>query len=217
MPRSKPRLTRHVLFSAFVAAALAAARAEDVQHARVRSIADGDTIRVDLAGRTTTVRLIGIDTPELGDRNDPTVGPQPFAREATDFTRRALNGQRVRLEFEPTERVDKYGRTLAYVFLDDGTFLNRELLRSGLAHLYTHSAFRHQKRFRADEEEARRARRGLWSLAAAPPTGPVIGNRVSGIYHLPGQRHYRRVAERNRVYFDSEAAARAAGFQPARR
>lgn len=217
MPRSIRRLTRHVFVSALVAAALGAARADDVQLALVRAIVDGDTIRVDLGGRTTTVRLIGIDTPELGDRRDRSIGPQPFAREATDFTRRKLNGQRVRLEYEPTERVDKYGRTLAYVFLDDGTFLNRELVRSGLAHLYTHSAFRHRKQFRADEEEARLARRGLWSLAVAPQPGAVIGNRVSGIYHLPGQKHYQNVAERNRVYFDSEAAARAAGFEPARR
>ena len=55
------------------------------------------------------------------------------------------------------------------------------------------------------------------TLDGAPSTGPVIANRASGIYHLPGQRHYRDVAERNRVYFDSEAAARAAGFEPARR
>ena len=217
MPRSMRRLTRHVLLFTFVAAALGAARAEDLEHALVRSVVDGDTIRVDLGGRSTTVRLIGIDTPELGNRHDRSVGAQPFAHEATDFTRRKLNGQRVRLEYEPSDRVDKYGRTLAYVFLDDGTFLNRELVRSGLAHLYTHSAFRYRKQFRADEEEARLARRGLWSLAAAPPPGAVIGNRLSGIYHLPGQRHYHDMAERNRVYFDSEAAARAAGFEPARR
>jgi micrococcal nuclease len=217
MPRSIRLLACPILLATFVAAAFGAARAEDGQHALVRSVVDGDTIRVDLGGRTTTVRLIGVDTPELGDRHDPSVGPQPFAREASDFTRRKLHRQRVRLEYEPGERVDRYGRTLAYVFLDDGTFMNRELVRSGLAHLYTHSAFRYRPQFRADEEEARRARRGLWSVAAAPQLGEVIGNRASGIYHLPGQKHYHEVAERNRVYFESETAARAAGFAPARR
>lgn len=217
MPRSIRRLTPIIVLSALAVAALGAAGADDAQRAMVRSVVDGDTIRVDIGGRAMTVRLIGIDTPELRDRRNPSVAPQAFAREATEFTRRALKGQHVRLEFEPTERLDKYGRTLAYVFLDDGTFLNRELVRLGLAHLYTQSAFRYRKQFRADEEEARRERRGLWSVAAVPRAGVVIGNRVSGIYHLRGQMHYHDVAEHNRVYFDSEAAARAAGFEPARR
>jgi micrococcal nuclease len=217
MARSIRRLTRLVLPSTFLVAVLAAAGAEDAHRARVRSVVDGDTVRVDLGRRVTTVRLLGIDTPEVGDRHDSSAGPQPFAREAADFTRRALQGQRVRLEYDPVQRVDKYGRTLAYVFLDDGTFLNRELLRSGLAHLYAHSAFRYRKQFRADEDEARRQRRGLWSLAVASQPGAVIGNRASGIYHRPGQKHYHDVAEHHRVYFDSEAAARAAGFEPARR
>ena len=186
MARSIRRLTRLVLPSTFLAAVLAAAGAEDAHRARVRSVVDGDTVRVDIGRRVTTVRLLGIDTPEVGDRHDSSAGPQPFAREAADFTRRALQGQRVRLEYDPVQRVDKYGRTLAYVFLDDGTFLNRELLRSGLAHLYAHSAFRYRKQFRADEDEARRQRRGLWSLAVA--SQPGCGDRQSGFGDLPPAR-----------------------------
>jgi micrococcal nuclease len=163
------------------------------------------------------VRLIGVDTPELGDRRDRSAAPQPWAREAADFTRRTLKGKRVRLEFEPADRFDRYGRTLAYVFLDDGTFVNRELVRSGYAQAYTHFPFRYRAEFRADEAEARQARRGLWADVPPAPSGPVIGNRASGIYHLPGQKHYADVAERNRVYFDNEAAAKAAGFTAARR
>jgi len=203
---------------AFVLAALTAqAWDTNPRQAVVTAVVDGDTIRIDDGGRRTTVRLIGVDTPELGDRQHPSAPPQPFARQASDFTRRMLTAQRVRLEFEAGDRVDRYGRMLAYVFLADGTFFNRELLRRGLARAYTRYPFRYRDEFRADEATARHEHRGLWAQAALSRAGPVIGNRLSHIYHLPGQAHYGDVAERNRVYFESEAAAREAGFEPARR
>jgi micrococcal nuclease len=182
----------------------------------VTKVADGDTVRMRLDGREVTVRLIGVDTPELGEREDPAAPPQPFATEAAAFTRQSLAGQRVRLEYDPRERRDKYGRTLAYVFLDDGTLFNRRLLQGGYARVYARFPFRYREQFLADEAAARDAKRGLWGLGE-PLGGPVIGNRRSRLYHLPGQRHYGAVAADNRVYFDSEEAARAAGYAPARR
>ena len=53
------------------------------------------------------------------------------------------------------------------------------------------------------------------SRETVPLSQPVIANRRSGLYHLPGQAHYGDVAAHNRVYFDSEAAARAAGYERA--
>lgn len=196
---------------------VSAARADDGGPVSVSAIVDGDTIHVDRGGRTTIIRLLGIDTPELHDRNDPAAPPQPLAREAANFTRHTLAGKHVRLEFEPGDRLDRFGRTLAYVFLDDGTLFNRELVRQGYARAYTRYAFRYAEQLRADESAARREQRGLWARPAAPLHGPVIGNRKSGIYHLPGQTHYDDVGELNRVYFDSEDAARAAGFERALR
>jgi micrococcal nuclease len=190
---------------------------EGVSGVLVSRVADGDTIQVELGGRETTIRLIGVDTPELGDRHDRSAPPQPFAREAADFTRRTLKGQRVRLEFESGDRLDRYGRTLAYVFLVDGTFFNRELLRGGFARAYTRFPFRYRDQFRSDEAAARQAQLGLWAPTARAVAGPVIANRRSGLYHLPGQPHYGEVAERNRVYFGNEAAARAAGYERALR
>jgi micrococcal nuclease len=184
------------------------------ERARVESAADGDTIRVRLHGTVLSVRLIGVDTPELGDRRDRTAAPQPYAREAAAHTRRRLVGEEVRLEYERGERHDRYGRTLAYVFLADGTFFNRELVRDGYGRAFTRYPFRFSEQFVADESDARRAKRGLWASVAS---GPVIANSRSRLYHLPGQRHYDDVSPRNRVYFESEDAARAAGYQPARR
>ena len=165
------RVVRFTALALAVAAAALAtrARADDSARARVSWVVDGDTIRVDLHGRPTIVRLIGVDTPEVADRHDPSAPPQPFACEAAGFTRRALTGKSVRLEYEPEDRLDRYGRTLAYVFLDDGTFFNRELLRGGYARAYTRFPFRYRKQFRADEAAAHREGRGLW----APPPGGV--------------------------------------------
>ena len=147
------------------------ASAADAQPARVFAVVDGDTIRVHVDGRRRTVRLIGVDTPELRDRNHPAAPPQPFARESADFTRRVLNGRQVRLEYEPHDRFDVYGRTLAYVFLEDGTFFNRELVRTGYARAYTRFRFRYRKQFVADEAAARRAGRGLWATMPAFSNG----------------------------------------------
>jgi micrococcal nuclease len=186
--------------------------------AQVTAVVDGDTIRIDRDGRTQTVRLIGVDTPEIRDRHRPSAPPQPFARESADFARRSLAGRAIRLEFERGERLDHYGRLLAYVFLDDGTFFNRELVRQGFARAYTRYPFSFAKEFRAVQQEARAAQRGLWAtLDQASGRGPIIGNRNSRIYHRPDQEHYHDVAERNRVYFKSEAEAVDAGYEPARR
>ena len=93
-------------------------------------ILDGDTIRVDLDGRTVTVRLLGIDTPEkLG-------GPRPaecFGTEATAFAAALLPiGSAVELYRDQAGR-DQYGRTLAWVLRPDGVFANLALVESGHA------------------------------------------------------------------------------------
>jgi micrococcal nuclease len=196
------------------------ARALEVppETAVVTFVVDGDTVRIHGDAGDRTVRLIGVDTPEMHSKDDPHAAPQPFAREASAFTRTRLNGQQVRLEFESGDRLDRYGRTLAYVFLADGTFFNRELVRGGYARAYARFPFRFREQFLADEVAARQAGRGLWAEANARVIdGPVIGNRRSRLYHLPGQDHYDDVSVRNRVYFASEDAARAAGYAPARR
>jgi micrococcal nuclease len=118
-------------------------------------VIDGDTIELDGGER---VRLIGVDTPETVDPRRPV---QYFGKEASAFTRRMAQGKQVRLEFGDESR-DRYGRTLAYVYLADGTFLNAEIIRQGYGHAYTRFPFRYQEEFLALERQARAQGRGLW-------------------------------------------------------
>lgn len=123
---------------------------------RVVRVVDGDTLVLD--GRER-VRLIGVDTPESVDPRRPV---ERFGREAAAFTRRLAEGRRVRLAYD-RQRTDSYGRTLAYVYLEDGTFLNAEIIRQGYGYAYTRFPFHYLEEFRGYEREARAARRGLWA------------------------------------------------------
>ncbi len=119
-------------------------------------VIDGDTIVLDGGER---VRLIGVDTPETVDPRRPV---QYFGKEASAFTRRMVQGKNVRLEQVEDTR-DRYGRTLGYVYLADGTFLNAEIIRQGYGHAYTRFPFRYERQFIEFEREARENGRGLWA------------------------------------------------------
>jgi len=149
----------------------------------VERVVDGDTIIVEGVGR---VRLIGVDTPETVHPNRPV---EFFGKEASAFTKRLLERKRVRLEYDQ-ERTDRYGRTLAYVYLADGTFVNAEIIRRGYGHAYTRFPFRHMEAFRQFEREARDNRRGLW--------GDVIGGSNSSASASPQAR--RSAGETDTVY-----------------
>lgn len=189
----------------------------------VTDVIDGDTVKVLRGRRQETVRLIGVDTPETGRPGTPV---QFYGPEASLYTRRALIEKRVRLEFEPWDRpgggTDTYGRVLAYVFTDDGRNFNLELIEQGYGRAYTRYPFRYERAFREAEQTARAARRGIWNDAERSAwldprrRGAVIGNIRSNIYHVPGQRYYDAIEEKNRIHFRTEEDARKAGFRKAK-
>jgi micrococcal nuclease len=126
-------------------------------------IVDGDTIVVQVNGHAETVRLIGVDTPEIKDPRKPV---EHFAREASQFTSSLLKSQRVRLEIQaaPTSR-DRYGRLLAYVYRErDNLLVNNEIILQGYGHAYVKYPFdpARMEEFREAERSARIAKRGLW-------------------------------------------------------
>lgn len=121
----------------------------------VRRVIDGDTIDVTTVGR---VRLLGIDAPEVGGPLDT---PAPFAREAQQRLAGLLANRWVRLEYE-TPRTDRYSRRLAYVFLEDGRFVNEWLVREGLARVVARQRLKHFDELKQAETSAQRLRRGMW-------------------------------------------------------
>ncbi|CAN5692350.1 hypothetical protein BH24ACT26_BH24ACT26_22930 [soil metagenome] len=131
----------------------------------VTRVIDGDTIEVSRRGRIVDVRLIGIDTPESVHPSEPV---ECFGKAASEFTRRHLEGARVRLAYD-VERRDHYGRTLAYVFYEGGRMFNEILVAEGYALVYTYPPnVKHADRFVAAQRSARRGDRGLWGDCPAP-------------------------------------------------
>ena len=185
----------------------------------VTEIINGDTIRVGHGYRNTTVQLLGVDTPETVHPDKPA---EPFGHEASEFTRRTLHGKRVHLEFEPSNKMDRYGRLLAYIYLSDGTLFNAALIKMGYARVIAPFHFRHYEEFHNYEQEARADGKGIWAERTKPLqtpskiSGKIIGNKKSKIYHLPGQANY-DIKEENRVYFDTEEEAIRAGYRKTKR
>lgn len=125
----------------------------------VTRVVDGDTIVVAVAGTEKKIRLIGVDTPESvhsdASRN------VPYGEISSSFTRNALEGQLVSLEYD-VESTDQYGRVLAYVWLGDEMF-NKTLLREGHAVLATFPPnVRYVDEFTRLQTQAREAGKGLW-------------------------------------------------------
>lgn len=127
----------------------------------VEAVRDGDTILVSKAGDSFTVRLIGVDTPELHHPEKPV---QCFAQQASSFTHRVLDGQNVRLEADAIgDNKDRYGRFLRYVYREDGLFVNQEIIERGYG--FSYRSFLHSKldTFEQAETIARQQSKGLWS------------------------------------------------------
>ncbi|RMG53784.1 MAG: thermonuclease family protein [Gammaproteobacteria bacterium] len=138
---------------------------------KVTRVFDGDTVQLEDGRR---LRLIGINTPELGHGRGP---DEPVARAARDEVERLLGKGDAPLLLEYGEDTyDHYGRLLAHAFLPDGRSLQVLLLRKGLAAAVTVPPnLRHAECYFASEAAARKAKRGVWKVAAL---GPVKARRL---------------------------------------
>jgi micrococcal nuclease len=123
----------------------------------VERVVDGDTLLLTNGAR---VRLQGIDAPESVKPEHPV---EPWGPEASAFAKELLAEGKVRLQFD-RQRKDQHGRFLAYVWSGD-RMLNEALVRAGLARFeagYRYSQTM-KRRLRRAEDEAKAARRGIWS------------------------------------------------------
>ena len=131
---------------------------------KVTHVADGDTISVDMNGKTETIRMIGVDTPESVKPNSPV---QCYGKEASDFTKQNLSNQTVRLEADPTgDNRDKYDRLLRYVYLQDGTLWEQKLISEGYGFAYLSFQFTKQTDFASYQAHAKDAKLGLWNTCS---------------------------------------------------
>jgi micrococcal nuclease len=149
---------------------LLVARADDLASldgaiTMVTRVIDGDTIEVGLPDArndrsTTRVRLWGIDCPEAAR---PGRAAEPLAADATALVRRLVEGRLVRLELEPRQVRDSFGRVLAHVGLEDSTSLNARLLEAGLARADGRWPHTRLVQYGQLERRARREKIGLWT------------------------------------------------------
>ncbi|MCD4782629.1 MAG: thermonuclease family protein [Candidatus Eremiobacteraeota bacterium] len=190
---------------------------------KVIRVVDGDTIVVDLNGKKEKVRLIGINTPE-------TVHPRKkveyFGKEASAYTKKHLEGKVVTLTYDQNRR-DKYGRLLAYVWLDNELF-NEKIIREGYSYAYLKYPFRndYMEMFRNSQRYAVLNKLGLWGnykidttglsqdssgrkvLTPSPrQSGKYVGNKKTKVFHKSGCRHADKIESENRKYFSSKEEA----------
>lgn len=127
---------------------------------RVLSVVDGDTIKVNVRGKTESVRLLAIDTPETVD---PRKTVQCFGNEATSRMKSLVSGKYVKLVDDISQgNRDKYSRLLRYAYLEDGTFINRLMVAEGYATSYKQYPTKFLDEFNKLEKAARENELGLW-------------------------------------------------------
>lgn len=123
----------------------------------VAYVLDGDTFEASDGER---VRLLGIDAPEIAHHDTP---GEPYGQEAKAALQKLIGGESVLLQFGQ-EETDRYGRTLAWVYNQNGRLVNLQLLQSGHAKLLASFGLPLQlePQLREAEANARIQGRGLW-------------------------------------------------------
>lgn len=151
---------------ATVSSSTAIASSTQIQtNAVVTHVADGDTITVRIDGEKDDVkiRMLGVNTPESVDPRRPV---ECFGKEASNFTKEQLSNKRVFLKEDPeADNVDKYGRYLREIILDDGRNYNELLIASGYAYAYTSFPESRDRKatFNRLQAEAKAQQVGLWN------------------------------------------------------
>jgi endonuclease YncB( thermonuclease family) len=171
---------------------------------KVARVIDGDTIAIEGGPK---IRLTGVNTPERG---------QPLYEEATAFTASLVAGRAVRWLHDREAR-DAYGRDLAYVFADDGRFVQAELVRRGYAYCYRWEPNTHfAEQFLELQRLARADGLGLWSLPPPPPCAEYVSETRSHVFHRPDCRHAEKIPASRCLRWSSRTEALDTGRNPCR-
>lgn len=138
-------------------------------YGRIISVIDGDTVKIQFTNNgticheTETVRLVGVNCPELNLHKD--AEPEPYAIEARDYTNQFYQSEVIFYFDDVSDKRDKYSRLLGYVLLDNGKMLNCELIMEGLGVYYSNFKFESKtmELFELAEENAKKNKKGMWS------------------------------------------------------
>ncbi len=174
--------------------------------AYVKYVIDGDTIVLQ-DGRK--VRYIGINSPETAHRDKP---GEPFGRQATEYNRKLVQGRQVHI-VPAGDRIDRFGRVLAFVYLRDGRMVNEKMLKAGMAHICFFSRDLEKKNFLLQAQLfAINSHKGIWSQKPVNPEPYYIGNSKSLRFHRPSCRYGKRTSRKNRVIFRDRITAFKKGY-----
>ena len=174
---------------------------------KVKHVADGDTIILE---NGDVVRYIGIDSPEIDHKTN---SAEPYGFEARKFNKNMVLSKNLRLEFDQRSH-DHHGRLLAYVFLENGLFVNQAMIENGYAiYMYHKANLKHQGLLLKAQQRAMAAKKGIWKnrREKAPR---YLGNINSKRFHIPECSSGKKTASRNRFFFESSWDAFWNGYSP---
>lgn len=177
--------------------------------ARVVRVVDGDTVVLE---NGLHLRYAGIDTPEVVEVVERKEAY--LARKAMERNRLLVEGKTLRIDLTD-ERVDRYGRLLGRVYLDDDTPVEEILVGEGLARTLPMGGT--SDRLQRLEQETRAAGKGIWSGEHTPVTSAeaaFVASRNSDLYHLPDCPKALNIKPGNLILFRSVEDARSSKRQP---
>jgi micrococcal nuclease len=176
---------------------------------KAKWVADGDTI---VLVNGDLIRYIGIDAPEIDHKTNIA---EPYGDDARKFNRRLVLNKKLRLEFDQQQK-DRFGRQLAYVFLENGIFVNQALLENGYAFYYFHKTNqKYHDLLIQKQQEAMAAKRGIWKNWNEKED-QYIGNLNSKRFHIPACPSGKKTTPKNRILFEKSWDAFLQGYSPCR-
>lgn len=185
------------------------AEALEKQSAVVREVLTGDSVRLE-GGKI--LKYAGLHAPPL---QSAILLVREYGAHSLEFNKNMVQGKKIVIEWGSQLR-DEQNNLLGYVFLEDGTFVNLEILKAGHARaVLIPPNLKYAGNFRRGELGARRHKSGLWKEEPDNPfiKSEYIGEKNTKIYYFPTSPELERIPQANLVKFRSRVEAKAAGYR----
>lgn len=189
-----------------------AASGVETQAARVRQALTGDSL---LLENGKTLKYIGVRSPSPQSK---TPLERQYGNKALELNQKWVGGKTVQIQWDFQIR-DNRSNLLGYVFLEDGTFVNLEILKAGYGKArVTAPNKKYAADFRRAEFDARRKKIGLWLKEPENPflRSRYVGEKNTKVYYFSTSPELDRIPQANLIFFDSRVEAKAAGYKPCR-